>query len=285
MGLSSKKTTTTQTNKPIYSREVEGAARSQQQAYDAARPGIDRVSGNMLDLSDDLLGRFRNGDPTINAARRHIQRTLNGDPAENPYLDDMIDISNDNVRNTLQAKLGTRGQTGGSAYYDMIGRGLAQNETGLRFQDYNNVMDRRQQAAGMAPGVVAGDYIPVAGAMQAGQQGAMLPLQAALANSAGVGGLLGQYQNQRGTQTQNTGFMDILGMGLQGASLFSDSRLKTDVRRVGQTDEGATIYVYRYAGAGPYHMGVMAQEIRDTQPGALGPQVGGFMTVDYSEVR
>ncbi|WPZ05487.1 tail fiber domain-containing protein [Pelagerythrobacter marinus] len=235
----------------------------------------------MLGLHEDLLARFRDGDPTIDAAKGYLTDTLTGDPTQNPYLDDMIAQTNDSVRNQLQAKMGTRGLTGGSDYYGLIGRELAKNETGLRYTDYDKAMDRKTQAAGLAPGVTAAEYIPVAGAMEAGQAGAMLPLQGALANSAGVGGLLGQYQNVKGTQKQSGSFMDMLGMGLQAASMFSDRRLKTDVRRVGRTDAGTPIYTYRYGGEGPFHMGVMADEVNEN---ALGPVVDGFATVRYEEV-
>lgn len=216
--MGKKKVKTEQTTRPVYGKEIMGAYQGQQAAYNAAKPGIDTVSGNLMDLSGDLLGRFRDGDPAIDAAKGYVTTTLESDPQDNPYLDQMVDITNDSVRNQLQAQMGTRGQTGGSAYYDMIGRGLAQNESGLRYNDYDRAMGRKAQAAGMAPGIVAGEYIPVAAAMESGTTGAMLPVQAALANSAGVGGLLGQYTNQRGTQTQSGGFGSMLG-GILGAGL------------------------------------------------------------------
>lgn len=278
--MGSKKTKTTQTNKPIYSGQIEGAAGGITSAYNAAQPAIGQFSGNASGVSNDLFAKFREGDPTIRAAQGYIQDTLSGDPTQNPYLDDMISISNDRVRNTLQSQMGTRGATGGSAYYDLIGRGLAQNETGMRYQDYDREMQRRAQAAGMAPGVSAAQYQPLEAAMSSGQAGAMLPLQAALAQGAGVGGLLGQYQNTKSVQKTSPGFMDILGTGLQAASLFSDRRLKTDIKRVGITDGGNAVYTYRYGGTGPYHMGVMADEV----PEARGPDIGGFATVQYERV-
>ena len=279
MGSKKSKSTT----KPVYSRQIEGAAGQLNSAYAGAKPGIDKVSGNLMGLSEDLLSRFQQGDPAITAAKGYITDTLSGDPASNPYLDDIIAQSNDSVRNQMQAQMGTRGLTGSSDYYGLIGRELGKNETGLRYADYNNEQQRRAQAAGMAPGVVAGEYIPVAGAMEAGQQGALLPIQAAAANAAGTGGLLGQYTSTK--QKQGSSLMDMVGMGIQAASLFSDARLKTDIRRVGRTDGGATVYTYRYGGQGPYHMGVMAQEVERTQPDALGPEVQGFKTVNYAEVR
>jgi hypothetical protein len=107
--------------------------------------------------------------------------------------------------------LGRRGMTGGSDYTNLITRALASNETGLRFDDYNQSMNRRMQAAGMAG-------IPTQTAAALGQQGVMLPSQLAAIQGAGVGGLLGQYQNTTGTQTQSGGFGQMLG-GLLGAGL------------------------------------------------------------------
>lgn len=280
--MGSKKQTTKTSVKPIYGNEIMGANRDLEAAYRGQRGAINSVSSDLTDLSSDLLGRFREGDSTIGAARGFLEGELGASAGDNPYLDDMIAQSNDNVRNQLQAKMGTRGLTGGSDYYGLIGRELAKNETGLRYNDYNNTKARQMQAAGMAPGVVAGDYIPVAAGMEAGKAGAMLPVQAALARAAGTGGLLGQYTNSTQTTKTGGGFMDMLGLGIQAASLFSDRRLKTDIRRVGRTDEGTPIYTYRYMGEGPFHMGVMADEVNDN---ALGERVDGFATVRYEEVR
>ncbi|WP_230280270.1 hypothetical protein [Croceicoccus sp. Ery15] len=212
MGSKKSKSTT----KPVYSSQIEGAAGNLNSVYNSSKDSINQVSSNLTGLSSDLLGRFQQGDPTITAAKGYITDTLAADPASNPYLDDMISMSNDSVRNQLQAQMGTRGLTGSSDYYGLISKNLANNETGLRYTDYNNTLDRQAQAAGMAPSIVAGEYIPVAAAMEAGTTGAMLPTQAALANAAGVGGLLGQYTNS--TQKQSGGFGSMLG-GIVGAGL------------------------------------------------------------------
>lgn len=74
----------------------------------------------------------------------------------------------------------------------------------------------------------------------------------------------------------------IAGVGLAGASLFSDERIKTDKRRVGKTDEGMPIYTFRYKGDPTTHMGLMAQDVEETKPDAVG-EVGGIKTVDYAK--
>lgn len=93
----------------------------------------------------------------------------------------------------------------------------------------------------------------------------------------------GLVNNQYNAQVQqanamNGGLFGLLGTGL---SLFSDRRLKTDIRRVGTTDGGTPVYTYRYGGKGPFHMGVMAQDV----PEAATMHESGYLMVNYAEVH
>lgn len=277
MGSSKKKTKTT----PIYDRQITGAANTLSNVYGQQAPKINEYANALGDVGMDLLSKYQAGNPMIDAAEGYITSTLGADSAANPYLDDMIAQTNDSVRNQVQAARGTRGTTGGSAYNDLIARALAQNETGLRYTDFNNMEARKAQAAGLAPGVAAGDFLTLAPALSSIGAASQLPMDSALRYAAGTGGLLGGYTNTE--QKQSPGLMGILGTGLQAASLFSDERLKTDIRRVGETDEGLGVYTYRI-GDGPTQMGVMAQEVMAKKPDALGEPRDGFLTVDYGRV-
>jgi len=73
--------------------------------------------------------------------------------------------------------------------------------------------------------------------------------------------------------------------GAGTAGDYSDARLKTDIRRVGTTDEGLPIYIYRYKAGGPYRMGVMAQELEAVDPEAVTYDAHGLRMVDYTKVR
>jgi hypothetical protein len=93
------------------------------------------------------------------------------------------------------------------------------------------------------------------------------------------------YRNQVANQGSMLGGLFGLAGSLGSAAIMSDERLKTDKRKVGETDGGLPIYTYRYGGKGPFHMGVMAQDVASEQPEALGPVVDGYMSVKYAEVR
>lgn len=213
--MGKKKVKTEQTNRPIYPNEIEGTAANQIAMYERQQPIINDYADQLGEVSSGILDKYPEGNPMLQAAQGYVTDTLGMEPGANPYLDDMIATVNDNTRRQIQTRMGTRGGVGGSVEADIVSRALANNETSARLQDYYKMMDRKAQAAGMAPGLMASEYIPLDAAMKAGSQGAMLPLNAALANSAGIGGLLGQYQEKRGEQVQSGGFWEgLLGQAL-----------------------------------------------------------------------
>lgn len=193
MGLSSSKTKST--SKPVYSAQIEGAAGNINSAYGAQAPKIAGISDQLGGLVPGLINQFQTGNPNVNAASAYNADVLGGKYLNgNPQLDEMVRITGDNTRNGLAASLGTRGLTGGSAFGDIITRALAQNETGLRFNNYNTERGRMDSAAAQAPGLAAAQYLPIT-AIQDILQSQQAPLQAAVGAGNGVGGLLGQYTN------------------------------------------------------------------------------------------
>lgn len=118
-----------------------------------------------------------------------------------------------------------------------------------------------------------------------------LQQQAALANLGIQGGnLVSGTGNVSSSSSQSTGNSNSSnGMGgfigsIIGAAAASDERLKTNITKIGE-HSGLGIYQYDYiSGQGPY-IGVMAQEVAKLYPEALGPEVSGYMTVDYDKLQ
>jgi hypothetical protein len=65
------------------------------------------------------------------------------------------------------------------------------------------------------------------------------------------------------------------------ASIFSDRRLKTDIEKIGEEADGLGLYRYRYHGHADRREGVMADEVAQLRPWALGPVIAGYATVNY----
>ncbi|WP_273727474.1 tail fiber domain-containing protein [Brucella gallinifaecis] len=99
-------------------------------------------------------------------------------------------------------------------------------------------------------------------------------------------GLVNQkYQSELSNYQSQMGGLFGLGSAAMGMFNFSDRRLKTDIERVGETDEGTPIYTYKYKDGGPTQMGVMAQDVEKKQPDAVAMHSSGFRMVDYGKVR
>jgi hypothetical protein len=100
-------------------------------------------------------------------------------------------------------------------------------------------------------------------------------------------GVNNQYQGQLANHNANVATQNsAMGSAATVAAamlMFSDERLKEDVTQVGQTNDGVPIYTYRYIGDPKVQMGVMAQELEETNPEAV-YDIEGVKMVDYGAV-
>jgi hypothetical protein len=95
----------------------------------------------------------------------------------------------------------------------------------------------------------------------------------------------GGVSNSSGTSTssQSAGIGGVLG-GVGSIMAASDERLKMDIRKIGEHAD-LNVYEYNYInGKGPY-IGVMAQEVQEKYPEAMGPEISGYLTVDYGKLQ
>ena len=64
----------------------------------------------------------------------------------------------------------------------------------------------------------------------------------------------------------------------------SDIRLKRDIRPVGRTGSGLTLYRFRYLWSDVEMVGVMAQEVLEVAPQAVFKAPDGYYRVDYARL-
>ena len=83
----------------------------------------------------------------------------------------------------------------------------------------------------------------------------------------------------------NTNQMIGTGIGALAtvAMMYSDRRLKTNVRRIGTRDDGLGVYEFEYIWGGPKRVGVMADEVARVRPDAV-VRIGEFHAVDYAKL-
>jgi hypothetical protein len=89
---------------------------------------------------------------------------------------------------------------------------------------------------------------------------------------------LQQYQAQQ----QNSPWGAIAGLGGAAITKWSDRRLKSDIKLLARRTDGLGIYDYEIFGH--REIGVIADEVAELAPHALGPIINGFQTVKYGEL-
>ena len=78
----------------------------------------------------------------------------------------------------------------------------------------------------------------------------------------------------------------FLGMQIGGGkagSLFSDIRLKKNIKKISTRPDGLNVYEFDYIWGGGRQVGLMAQEVQGVYPDAVS-ESGGYLMVNYSKV-
>lgn len=215
MGLSSSKNTSTSSYTPSKQQTQAGDVLNQQ--FSQQMPKINQYADQIGGLIPGQIDRYRQGDAGVNAARGWITDTL-GQQGENPRLQEMIDMAGGDISRQVGAGMGSRGNFGGSVHEKMLANQLSRNSLGMRFDDYNRQQGMKATAAGMAPGVAAGDNSNLAALLSSTQLAGGMPMQAAGQYANGMGGLFGNAGTTTNTQKSSPGLFGILA-GLGGAAL------------------------------------------------------------------
>lgn len=79
--------------------------------------------------------------------------------------------------------------------------------------------------------------------------------------------------------------LKMIGQGAQVAAMFSDLRLKTDVETTHHDSKGRRWVNFKYVGDDTVHHGVIAQEVRKTDPHAVIEHESGYLMVDYGALH
>jgi hypothetical protein len=224
------------------------------QAFDAQRGMTTRQLGRMgVNPSDGRFAGTQNQVAIAEAAAQAGAQTRARDQARQEgyaLTDRAVNALAGYPAMSMQA-------TGAGAQYGMSGLGLA-----------------NQGMAGMASGMSA------AGSM-AGQMGQ---------NASSMYGQQANFHaNMQGQDQTGSVLGGLGGLAMGAAKLWaaSDRRLKADIEPV-DVDErtGLSIYEFRYVNdrEGRRFRGVMADEVKDIDPGAVSYDDGGFARVDYGRL-
>jgi hypothetical protein len=97
--------------------------------------------------------------------------------------------------------------------------------------------------------------------------------------------IAGAGQQSQSTSKSSPGLLKAigdLGAGIGGFAALSDRRLKRNIEKIAELDDGLGVYSYNFPwDPDNQRVGVMADEVEQLRPHALGDKLAGFSTVHY----
>lgn len=195
-------------------------------------------------------------------------------------------------RSDLQTQLSNQGiKLGSEAYTRAMGdlstsQGQAYNDLALRGrgQAFSELQAQRNQPLNELSALLSGSQVSMPNYQTNTPQAIPTTDNAGLINQNYQQRLAAWQQNQANSGGLLGGLFN-LGGKLGAAAIMSDKRTKQDIKKVGKTKDGQTVYSWRYkheGKSGPIHMGLMAQDVEKKTPEAV-TEMGGIKFVDYGK--
>jgi len=271
------------------------AATQAQPYYGAATALTAGAAQNVGPLTQDQIGYYQNPytqavvNPTVQALQQQQGQQLAQQQAEAIKSGAAFGERSGLQRAQLQGQQNLAlGQAIAPLYQQGYGQAanIAAGQQGVVASDLARQMQAGQQIAALGQGAQSAGLQGAQAQLAAGQ----IPQQTQQALDTA---LYQQFQQQQGYPFQVAQFLANIAEGTgalsgstttttQPAGFFSDKRLKTDVKKIGKTNDGQPIYSYKYKGDKRTQIGLMAQDVEEKHPEAVGV-MGGYKTVDYKK--
>lgn len=172
-------------------------------------------------------------------------------------------------------------------------QGLGQQQFGQGLSAAQQLAALGQQGYGMGAATSQGLANLGTGAQAAGLAGAQAQMGAGATEQqtqqAGLQALYNQFMQERGYPFQIAQFLANIAEGTGALSgntttttMASDRRLKENVQKVGETNDGQPIYRYNFKGDPRTQIGLMAQDVEKHHPEAV-DESHGYKSVDYKK--
>lgn len=222
-------------------------------------------------LGDQLTGNFSLGNEAVEGRLFDLGRAR---------LDPLFDRRDEDLR----TRLANQGIKAGSQAYDREMNNLGQQENDA----YNQLLLSGRGQAAQEMLTEDNQRINQISALLSGGQVSQ-PNFMTGANVQGIpitdnGSIISNYDGQRmNAWGQNQAALGSAIGGLGGLFSLSDERAKEGKEKIAETEDGLSIYKFRYKGSPKTEVGLMAQEVSKKRPKAVKRGADGFLRVDYAE--
>ncbi len=232
-----------------------------------------------------------NGSPDLTAANTSTGNILNSNPADNPYYQQMANTVLGSVVPGLESQFTQGNSVNNPAMAYATTQGATNALGNTMFQNYNQGVSNQLGAAGTAQNLYNTGLQGQTAALGAGQA-QQTQSQNDLTNQVNMWNYQQQLPYSQINQLSNliTGQYGSTGTGTTSSpqqslfgSIFSDMRLKDNIKRIGTADNGLAIYSYTFKSdkLQKTHIGFLAQEVMQIHPEAVHQTSSGHLMVRY----
>lgn len=245
--------------------------------------GSNDYSADRQRVEDALMSRM---DPKLQADRSALETRLANQgvrPGSAAYDAAMRNFSTATNDARMAAILGAGQEQ--SRLFDMELRGTGYNNS-MEQQKYTNSLGNRQQTIQemlTERNAPINEISALLSGAQVEHPNFINPPQAQVAGVDYTGLVNQKYQSEAANHQAMMGGLFGLAAAPFSMFSFSDRRLKTDVKKVGELDSGLPVYSYRYKGDDKPQIGLMAQDVEKVNPDAVATHPSGFKMVNYAE--
>lgn len=250
---------------------------------------FDAVNSNFQDIAKALsensnLGNWNWSVDGSDEARQRAEAA-----AFQSYLDKTAPIYEQQT-DDLQTRLINQGLTPGSEAYQRAMTDLQNNQNDATNQAAYNATLAGQNAFSQS----LNDQIAAGNFGNQAQVGAVNQAWNLLDNSMSgyekrmaMANLLTGWDNQRmqadqaNAAAKQQNINNMVQAGATAAMMFSDKRLKDNIRPVGKLNNGLTVYCFNYKGDNRPQIGLLAQEVQKIKPEAVAENEDGYLMVRY----
>ncbi len=264
--------------------------------YNQAAPGLqatqDNVNSQLANLrttGSGLSAQASNFGKTAGQANSYYGDVIGGKyMSGNPYIQNIMQQLGQGITDQVGSSFEAGGRYGSGAYVGELGKQLGNTYSQLLYGNYSDEMNRRMQAAQAADSALAQSQQAQSANAQQQLAAAQLASQVPYTGINALGNSLGALFNG-GTATSTGKTPGLLDYAAQAAAAYatsgSDRRLKKDIVKLGELEDGLGIYewTYHHDPSNTRCRGVMADEVKKLRPQAYVENFrDGYAGVNYA---
>lgn len=229
--------------------------------------------GNSLSgtLGQQLTGNFKLGNEAVEGRLMELGSKRLDPMFANRDEDLRTRLANQGIKAGSQAydrEMGLAGQQENDAYNQLLLQGRGQASQELLTEDNQRI---NQIGALLSGGQVSQPNF-MTGANVAG---------APITDNASIIANSDQARMNAWQQSQAATGSMIGGLG--GLFSLSDERAKTDMKKIGKTEDGLGLYSFKMKGSDETQIGLKAQDVKKKKPGAVAKRPDGLLAVNYKK--